>query len=656
MAGVTCNGVDKNNGRLNDMKKTLAVALAAAMLIGTTTFMPASAKTAEATTSSGFVTAVDNYFELDGDPFYYVGSNNYYLNYTSDTMIDDVLEDAASMGLKVMRCWGFIDGTAHNSCVMQSALGVYDDSGFERLDYAINKASTLGIKLIIPFVNNWDDFGGMNQYVEWAGASVHDDFYTNTTCTTGYKNYVRYMLNHVNTYSGIAYKDDPTVMAWELANEPRCTTDTTGDTIVNWADTMSTYIKTIDSNHLVTVGDEGFFNREGSGSDYEYNGGTGVDWDRLIELPNIDFETMHLYPDGWGKTITWSLQYINDHIDAAKTVGKPVILEEYGVASDQETVYAEFGDALYKSSTIGEGAAGNMFWLLTGINDDGTLYANWDGFRVTYPSTLATVLSGYADMMSAKNTGTAVNTSSISPTATTFDLNMANQADIPVTVTLNGNTLNGIYNGATALVNGTDYTVANDGTVTILSSYLAGQDVGTVKLRFDFSAGTDSVLTVTVTDTTPVAVGDLEVQMFNANTQAATNGISPHFKIINNGSSAIDLSTITIRYYFTENGTQSENFWCDYSNAGTANVTGTFKTLDTAATDADTYLEIGFTSAAGTLAAGASAEVQARFSKSDWSDYTQTDDYSFNSSGTSYTDWSKIAAYASGTLVWGTEA
>lgn len=207
------------------MKKTFAIALAALVTFSTTTFMPAAAATT-ATEDSGFVTVCDNYFVLDGKSFYFSGSNNYYLHYTSNTMIDSVLESASSMHLKVMRCWGFIDGEAHNSCVMQPELGVYDDSGFERLDYAINKASKLGIKLIIPFVNNWDDFGGMNQYVSWAGANSHDDFYTNSTCVAGYKNYINYMLNHVNTYSGIAYKDDPTIMAWELANEPRCTSDT----------------------------------------------------------------------------------------------------------------------------------------------------------------------------------------------------------------------------------------------------------------------------------------------------------------------------------------------------------------------------------------------------------------------------------------------
>lgn len=246
--------------------------------------------------------------------------------------------------------------------------------------------------------------------------------------------------------------------------------------------------------------------------------------------------------------------------------------------------------------------------------------------------------------------------SAITPTTAIFDLNTANQADIPVTMTLNGNTLSGIYNGTAALVQGTDYTVS-DNTVTILKAYLAKQSAGTVDLTFKFSAGTDKVLAVTVTDTTGsgTATDNLKVQMYNGVTQASVNGITPRYKITNTGSTAIDLSKVTLRYYFTEDGTESQSFWCDWSTIGSANVTGSFTKLLTAKTGADTYLEVGFTSGAGTLAAGASVEVQIRFSKSDWSNYDQSDDYSFDSSDTSYADCTKVTAYLDGSKAWGVE-
>jgi len=143
--------------------------------------------------------------------------------------------------------------------------------------------------------------------------------------------------------------------------------------------------------------------------------------------------------------------------------------------------------------------------------------------------------------------------------------------------------------------------------------------------------------------------------MYNANTASSISGIAPHFKLVNNGSSAIDLSGITLRYYFTNDGTQKNNFWCDYSSIGNDNVTGSFTSMSTTASGADTYLQLGFSSGAGTLAAGASADIQARFSKDDWSNYNQSDDYSFNSSASSYVDWSKVTAYQNGKLIWGSE-
>jgi len=102
-------------------------------------------------------------------------------------------------------------------------------------------------------------------------------------------------------------------------------------------------------------------------------------------------------------------------------------------------------------------------------------------------------------------------------------------------------------------------------------------------------------------------------------------------------------------------GGASQNFWCDWSSAGNSNVTGNFFNLSSPKEGADTCLEVGFGSGAGTLDPGGSVEVQIRFSKEDWSNYNQSNDYSFNPSASDYTDWNRVTLYISNKLVYGKE-
>jgi mannan endo-1,4-beta-mannosidase len=91
---------------------------------------------------------------------------------------------------------------------------------------------------------------------------------------------------------------------------------------------MSTYIKSLDKNHLVTTGSEGGFNIESD--DWAYNGADGSDFDAELKLKNIDFGTFHSYPDWWSKTVEWTVQWIKDHGKSMRAAKKPVVHEEYG--------------------------------------------------------------------------------------------------------------------------------------------------------------------------------------------------------------------------------------------------------------------------------------------------------------------------------------
>ena len=162
-------------------------------------------------------------FILNGQSFFFSGVNNYYLIYKSNRMVDDVLTNAVAMNLKVIRALGFMDGASKDGKVTQPALGTYDPSGFERVDYFVARARQLGLKLLIPFVNNWDDFGGMNWYVGQTGGGSHEDFYTRAKVKAAYEHSITYFLTSSNQYTGVRYTDEPAIFAWELANEPRST-------------------------------------------------------------------------------------------------------------------------------------------------------------------------------------------------------------------------------------------------------------------------------------------------------------------------------------------------------------------------------------------------------------------------------------------------
>jgi len=117
----------------------------------------------------------------------------------------------------------------------------------------------------------------------------------------------------------------------------------------------------------------------------------------------------------------------------------------------------------------------------------------------------------------------------------------------------------------------------------------------------------------------------------------------------------VALSTVTIRYYFTgEAGATTYNTWCDHAAIGCANLTQQIVTLATPVAGAEEYLEVGFTTAAGSLAPGANiGEVQSRFNKTDWSAFSETNDYSY-ATNTAFADSTRVTVFVGGQLVWGT--
>ncbi len=531
---------------MTGFKKRLAsTALATAM---TLTALPVSvfliSTDAEAGVPNGFAYTQGTRFMLDGSPFYYAGTNCYYLTFKSQEAVDSVFKDAEAMGLKVIRVWGNLDvgvktGTTdsegkpvftNNNDGPGEKDGIYfqyfdkdlgkpvineGKDGLQKLDYALYQAEKHGIKLLITFTNYWDAFGGMGQYVKWAqelGISglKKDDFYTNETLKGWYKDYVNGLLNHTNPYTGRKLKDEPSVFAWELANEPRCNTDAQckDNILYNWAKEMSEYVKSVDPNHMVALGDEGFYNKpygyynEYTTSNYAFYGAEGVDFEKLMTIDTLDFGTPHLYLDQWGMKHTGTgqddLLWFKIHGETCAELGKPVILEEFGLTNRtiRDSEYEQWFEVLEGNVYETVEYAGTNYWMIASYID-GALYPDYDQYTVYGPEGTDTestrqLIIKHAANMTAKN---SVNT--IASDKLSFD--RADTTDLTVTAAMKEGVISGITLDGNALTEGKDFTI-NNNSVTIKASYLKTLELKSHVFTLNCTAGSSPKFTVNVTD------------------------------------------------------------------------------------------------------------------------------------------------------------
>lgn len=336
-----------------------------------------------------FVTRDGTGLFVEDEAYRIEGCNTYYLMVyaADDTLrgyVDAVLDAAADLELNAVRTWAFNDGPdAWNA--LQTAPGKFSEKVLRGLDYVVEQAGRRGLRLILPLVNYWPDYGGMDQYVAWSpDAERRDDFYRDAWCRRAFKQQVRTVVERVNRRTGVPYREDPTILAWELANEPRCPSDPSGWRLQRWIEEMTAFVRSLDDNHLVSVGLEGFF---GNWTDrpnpprWPSGQGTGFVWNH--EPATVDLATFHLYPDHWWMHPGEGIPWIRRHVTAARELGKPLLLEEYGkrgTSAARRRCFRSWRAALGGPSGPSDPVAGSMFWAL--YHEE---YPDYDGFGV-YPS------------------------------------------------------------------------------------------------------------------------------------------------------------------------------------------------------------------------------------------------------------------------------
>lgn len=315
-----------------------------------------------------FITVRGTQFYKGTQPYSFIGTNYWYGSLLGSNKVGDrkrLLRELDLMkknGIDNLRILVGADGGKYDYTVrpaLQSEQGKYNTDLLDGLDFLISEMAKRKMYAVLYLTNNWEWSGGMSQYLEWNGygaipipniapntwpqfMSYTEQFHSCEACIEALNNHVKFILGRTNLYSKQKYTEDPTIMAWQLGNEPRTFTPENEEKFTIWLNNMVDLIDSLDKNHLISTGSEGLNSSNDSMEIFE----------RTHQNPNIDYLTMHIWPKNWGwfkaedakNTIESTLknagEYVEKHISVAKKLNRPIIIEEFGLPRENESLLA----------------------------------------------------------------------------------------------------------------------------------------------------------------------------------------------------------------------------------------------------------------------------------------------------------------------------
>lgn len=307
-----------------------------------------------------FVKVKGTGFTIADKPYYFLGTNFWYganLGEGNRERLIRELDRLKNLGINNLRIMGGSEGPDNAPYrmlpSMQTSPGVYNTKVMEGLDFLLDEMKKRDMYAVMCMNNFWNWSGGVGQYMVWTKSAVSiphppphpggdwnvyqqfaAKFYSDPEAVKLFNNHIQYVINRENSISGIKYKDDPTIMAWELANEPRGINNI--EDYRKWVNETCALIKSLDSNHLVTLGSEGRTSSEHSGVDPELDHAS----------KDVDYLTIHIWVQNWSiydpaksdstlpVSIDYAMKYIKDHAAIAQKLNKPLVLEEFGISRD----------------------------------------------------------------------------------------------------------------------------------------------------------------------------------------------------------------------------------------------------------------------------------------------------------------------------------
>jgi mannan endo-1,4-beta-mannosidase len=293
-----------------------------------------------------FIGQSGTHLTLQGKPYRFGGANIEWLGlsdygpaspagprYPTHAEVNEALDTAKRLGARVVRAQTLADSVGCADC-LEPQRGVFNAAAFAHVDYAIATAQKRGLRLIATIVgDDAQTSGGGCVYLAWRGyqfpgctLSHMDPFFTDPQVIADLEEHISVVLDHVNAYTHVAYKNDPTILGWDLING--------GGSPPAWTKTIADYVRGIDRRHLIL-------------SDASN-----------ARLKNVDACVSFIYPH-WEQ----GMDFARPRIDACKRAHKPYIAYEYGWDRTNWPTLGAFRSFLASLARDPE-IAGDAFWAL----------------------------------------------------------------------------------------------------------------------------------------------------------------------------------------------------------------------------------------------------------------------------------------------------
>ena len=323
--------------------------------------------------SNTFVTRNANQLILNGKQWRFSGADMYWLGlddnirdgsgnptYPSHSRIDDGLNEASSLGIGAVRAHTLGISVGCPTCIEPNK-GQYNSSAFESIDYAVKTAGLHGVKLMIPLTDQWHYYhGGKHTFTGWEGyndvggsanagnnqqqKAIEAHFYSDPRVIADFEDYISHVLNHVNQYTGVALKNDPTVMSWETGNE-------LFDAPTAWTEQIASYIKnTLGAKQLVADGSAASGNHTTNAA---------------LSAPDVDIVGGHFYAYPSGLDTNW----LNSDAATAASSNKVYVIGEYAWTRSD---VAPFLQTIESNRNV----SGDMLWVLLPHLENGSVEAH----------------------------------------------------------------------------------------------------------------------------------------------------------------------------------------------------------------------------------------------------------------------------------------